>query len=577
MPVQAASSAVKRIPIEVDVAVAADGDERRRRPGRPRTRRRPRRRACCSGFATGLRADGVAAEREAQQDQEERREARGRPTRVSAARMLSAAARDEPARGRSRHLGPRRRASQGHAPAVGPRRPAPNGSGRPSLPGLRMPFGSRAALIATQRRRRPGRAPRRTKRARLSPTPWWWLSAPPVAEHGTGAGVPGGDVVGVALVGLHLAGEREVEAAAGLVGVRLVGRDGERARHGLRSRRSRRRRCRGAPPRARRPPSCRRRSPGRSAPRARRRRCASPIQWSTRPSSSRSGVLALLGHDLHAGVDHRAVALVEDEQHVDAVARSRGCAATRPRRRGAARPASRPAAVIRRMASRPSANDGEAVRRVASCGRARVGLEPGPGDDAERALGPDEQLVEVGADGLAGLPAGADDAAVGQDDLEADDDVLDLAVAVRQLAGAAAGEPAADGGQRHRLRPVAHGEPCVAAAARPRSGRRTCRPAPRRPARPGRPTTMPDRPQRSSTTPPCTGTAPPTTLLRPPRGGDRDAGLVAAREHAGDLARSTWGGRPRTAGRRPGPSVAQTMASGHQSRLASAERRPGRS
>ena len=76
-----------------------------------------------------------------------------------------------------------------------------------------MPFGSRAALIAASTSK-AGPSASATKRARFRPTPWWWLSAPPAAEHGTGAGVPGGDVVGVALVGLDLAGEREVEAAA---------------------------------------------------------------------------------------------------------------------------------------------------------------------------------------------------------------------------------------------------------------------------------------------------------------------------------------------------------------------------
>ena len=41
-----------------------------------------------------------------------------------------------------------------------------------------------------------------------------------------------------------------------------------------------------------------------------------------------------------------------------------------------------------------------------------------------------------------------------KDDLEPDDHVLDLAVAGGELPGAAAGQPAADGRQRHRLRPV---------------------------------------------------------------------------------------------------------------------------
>ena len=42
-----------------------------------------------------------------------------------------------------------------------------------------------------------------------------------------------------------------------------------------------------------------------------------------------------------------------------------------------------------------------------------MGLQPRPGDDAERALGAHEELVEVGADRLARLAAGAHDPPVG--------------------------------------------------------------------------------------------------------------------------------------------------------------------
>ena len=47
------------------------------------------------------------------------------------------------------------------------------------------------------------------------------------------------------------------------------------------------------------------------------------------------------------------------------------------------------------------------------------------------------------------MPLGVDDAAVGQDDLEAEHHVLDLPVARRVLPGATAGEPPADGGEIH--------------------------------------------------------------------------------------------------------------------------------
>ncbi len=88
------------------------------------------------------------------------------------------------------------------------------------------------------------------------------------------------------------------------------------------------------------------------------------------------------------------------------------------------------------------------------CG-ARMRSKPHSCHDPQRALRPDEQLVEVGADGSGRGAAGAHDAAVGEHDLEADDEVLDLAVARRVLAGAATGDPAADRGQVEALREVA--------------------------------------------------------------------------------------------------------------------------
>ena len=82
--------------------------------------------------------------------------------------------------------------------------------------------------------------------------------------------------------------------------------------------------------------------------------------------------------------------------------------------------------------------------------------------DAERALGAEEQLGEVGSDGRRRGAAGAHDLAVGEDDLEADDEVLDLAVAGGVLAGAAAGDPAADRGEVEALREVADGQAVAA-------------------------------------------------------------------------------------------------------------------
>ena len=88
-----------------------------------------------------------------------------------------------------------------------------------------------------------------------------------------------------------------------------------------------------------------------------------------------------------------------------------------------------------------------------------MGSEPHRGDDAERALGTDEHLVEVGADRRRRRAAGADHAAVGEHDLEPDDHVLDLPVAGRVLAGAAARDPSADGGQLEALGEVADRQP----------------------------------------------------------------------------------------------------------------------
>ncbi len=51
-----------------------------------------------------------------------------------------------------------------------------------------------------------------------------------------------------------------------------------------------------------------------------------------------------------------------------------------------------------------------------------MGAQPDPGDDAERALGTEEELGEVGPDGGRRCAAGAHHGAVGEHDLEADDE-----------------------------------------------------------------------------------------------------------------------------------------------------------
>src|SRR5581483_1412205 len=57
----------------------------------------------------------------------------------------------------------------------------PNGDGRPSFPGLRIPFGSKAAL-RPRSTSKPLPSASGKKRERLSPMPWWWLMAAPWAR-----------------------------------------------------------------------------------------------------------------------------------------------------------------------------------------------------------------------------------------------------------------------------------------------------------------------------------------------------------------------------------------------------------
>src|SRR5690606_10841204 len=60
----------------------------------------------------------------------------------------------------------------------GPNGLSPNGLGSPSFPGFKMPCGSSADFTA-RRTSNPPSSASGTKRDRLRPTPWWWLSEPP--------------------------------------------------------------------------------------------------------------------------------------------------------------------------------------------------------------------------------------------------------------------------------------------------------------------------------------------------------------------------------------------------------------
>ena len=89
--------------------------------------------------------------------------------------------------------------------------------------------------------------------------------------------------------------------------------------------------------------------------------------------------------------------------------------------------------------------------------------QAGARDHAEGALAAHEQLGEVGPDRGARRAAGVHHPTVGEGDVEAQHHVLDLPVAGRQLARAAARQPAADGGEVDRLGPVAEGDVVIAA------------------------------------------------------------------------------------------------------------------
>ena len=181
-------------------------------------------------------------------------------------------------------------------------------------------------------------------------------------------------------------------------------------------------------------------------------RCSSQRSSSSSPGSWVAR-RALVEYDGHHRIDDRLVALVEHEQRVHARV---GLEVPLPLDvvvqaddGGRRAPVQDPPARVEPVGERPEAEGGSALDRWHA-----VQPEAGAGDDAERAFAPDEQLGEVGAHRGARRAAGADVAAVGERDVEPDDHVLDLPVARRVLARAAARQPSADGRQLDRLRPV---------------------------------------------------------------------------------------------------------------------------
>src|SRR6185436_5387327 len=76
------------------------------------------------------------------------------------------------------------------------------------------------------------------------------------------------------------------------------------------------------------------------------------------------------------------------------------------------------------------------------------------GDDAERALAPDEDLAEVRPGRRPGMATGAEPPAPPVHHFETDHHVFDLPVSGGVLTGTPAGEPAADSRDGHGLGPV---------------------------------------------------------------------------------------------------------------------------
>ena len=165
---------------------------------------------------------------------------------------------------------------------------------------------------------------------------------------------------------------------------------------------------------------------------------------------------ALLRDDLDRGVHDCGVPFVEDQQRRDVTGAEVALALDRviqPQYCGRGPAAQDPAACVE-----PVLEGAEGVRGAPLVARQRVCPQASADDDAERAFGAHEDLIEIWSCGLPWVAPGMDERSVGQHDVEPDNDVLDLAVPGGQLACAATCQPSADGRQRHRLRPVANGQ-----------------------------------------------------------------------------------------------------------------------
>ena len=279
-------------------------------------------------------------------------------------------------------------------------------------------------------------------------------------EDGALAGVPERDVRRLDVLGRWRGGEREVEAGAVAVAVREVaaGDEGVRAPRVSAARtvveQAGQPRPRGgdlhrvddeAPP-ASGPaaPTCR------CGGRASRRR--------GRPPSRRPAAVQHSATTRHRGVDDAAGRPRRARAARTGCRRRRGRAAASTASYSRSTAGVAPRRITWRQASMPSANvsNDHADRRSAGASgwarsHTRVTIPSVPSE-------PRNSWVRSGPTAAAGAPPVRTTVAVGEHDLEADGDVLDLAVAGRVLAGAAARDPAADRGDVEALREVPDAE-----------------------------------------------------------------------------------------------------------------------
>ena len=154
----------------------------------------------------------------------------------------------------------------------------PNGEARPNLPGLRMPLGSNVAFRPCSTSKPVPRARGQEARA-VQPDAVVVADGRIVRQGGVDDHVPGLAVVALTPFGIALGpapAEGEIEARPVGIGVRLVGRRGQRPFDPLQRSHHLLEEARAARPTVPTPPRCRRRSRRATAVRGPRRRCDAP-------------------------------------------------------------------------------------------------------------------------------------------------------------------------------------------------------------------------------------------------------------------------------------------------------------